>query len=212
MNEKFMGTGAFLQLFADEPEQESINLDANPDGEKTGDKKDEPAPKYTDEDVNNLIEKKFAELRLSEAERAMKVKELERAFEEYQQYVDEGGNLGFAAWFWANVKAGGSWSDLVKEAISTFTQGPDSPTDPTKKQKKGKDVSYNFNTAGNTERLAQNILGNVKKEVEKGQQTKKLRDVQNTVNNAVASRMVGQGAAPQGVGNAAPINTSWGRA
>ncbi len=61
MNEKFMGTGAFLQLFADEPEQESINLDANPDGEKTGDKKDEPAPKYTDEDVNNLIEKKFAE-------------------------------------------------------------------------------------------------------------------------------------------------------
>ena len=161
-------------------------------------------------------------------DKAIAVKQLEKAFEEYQNYVASGGKEDFAVWFAAQQDTGSGWMGLIKSLISSGALNSESlmnflfsdGTTPDKgsggnvlRGKKGsKTVGYNLNTSGNTQKLAQNILGTVKNEAEKGQQTKKLRDVQNTVNNAVASRMGGQGAAPQGTGNAAPINTSWGRA
>lgn len=161
-------------------------------------------------------------------DKAIAVKQLEKAFEEYQNYVASGGKEDFAVWFAAQQDTGNGWMGVIKTLISSGALNSESLMEflfpegntPGKKDgssilrgKKGsKTVGYNLNTSGNTQKLAQNILGTVKNEAEKGQQTKKLRDVQNTVNNAVASRMGGQGAAPQGVGNAAPINTSWGRA
>lgn len=161
-------------------------------------------------------------------DKAVAVKQLEKAFEEYQDYVASGGKDDFAVWFAAQQDTGSGWMGVIKALISSGALNSESlmnflfqdettsdkgAGDRVLRGKKGsKKVGYNMGTSGNTERLAQNILGTVKNEAEKGQQTKKLRDVQNTVNNAVASRMGGQGAAPQGTGNAAPINTSWGRA
>lgn len=161
-------------------------------------------------------------------DKVISIKQLEKAFEEYQDYVASGGKDDFAVWFAAQQDTGSGWLGVIKSLISSgalnseslmklFSQDENTPKkgagDNALRGKKGsKTVGYNMSTSGNTERLAQNILGTVKNEAEKGQQTKKLRDVQNTVNNAVASRMGGQGAAPQGTGNAAPINTSWGRA
>lgn len=183
---------------------------------------------YNMEQVITELEKNKAFKELSQADKVIAVKQLEMAFNEYQNYVATGGKEDFAVWFAAQQDTGSGWMGIVKALVSSGAINSKSlmeffsPEAESKDKgaagnilrgKKGsKTVGYNLNTSGNTQKLAQNILGAVKTEVEKGQQTKKLRDVQNTVNSAVASRMGGQGAAPQGTGNAAPINTSWGRA
>ena len=61
------------------------------------------------------------------------------------------------------------------------------------------------------------ILGSAKGQMQQQMQqqsehTKTVRDKQGTVGQALASRMGGQGAAPQGGGTAASVNTSWGNA
>lgn len=182
---------------------------------------------YNMEQVITELEKNKAFKELSQADKVIAVKQLEMAFNEYQNYVATGGKEDFAVWFAAQQDTGSGWMGIIKALVSSgainskslmelFNSGSNdvgSKADQILRGKKSnKTVGYNLNTSGNTQKLAQSILGNVKKEAEKGQQTKKLRDVQNTVNSAVASRMGGQGAAPQGTGNAAPINTSWGRA
>ena len=174
---------------------------------------------YNLEQLRTELEKNKVFKEMSEADKVLAVKQLKLAFDEYKNYVNSGGNNDFAVWFATQQDNGSGWAGIINKLISTgalnwetlrniVAPQPETPT----KTKNGKNIGYNLDTSGNTQRLAQSILGAVKTEVDKGQQTKKLRDVQNTVNNAVASRMGGQGASPQGVGNAAPVNTSWGRA
>lgn len=182
---------------------------------------------YDLEQLRTELEKNKVFKEMSEADKVLAVKQLKLAFDEYQNYVNGGGNEDFAVWFATQQDNGSGWVGIINKLISAGALNfdaidssiknlffPDTTKKPTSttKPKNGKDVGYNLDMSGSTQKLAQNILGAVKKEAEKGQQTKKLRDVQNTVNTAVASRMGGQGASPQGVGNAAPVNTSWGRA
>ncbi len=182
---------------------------------------------YDLEQLRTELEKNKAFNKMSEAQKVIAVNQLKLAFDAYKSYVNGGGNEDFAVWFSTQQDNGSGWIGIINKLISAGALNfdaidssiknlffPDTTKNPTSttKPKNGKDIGYNLNMSGNTQKLAQNILGAVKTEVKKGQQTKKLRDVQNTVNTAVASRMGGQGASPQGVGNAAPVNTSWGRA
>ena len=178
---------------------------------------------YDLEQLRAELEKNKTFKEMSEADKVIAVNQLKLAFDAYQSYVKGGGKEDFAVWFSTQQENGNGWGGLINKLISAgalnsdviknliFPDTTEKPTSTTK-PKNGKDIGYNLNMSGNTQKLAQNILGAVKTEAKKGQQTKKLRDVQNTVNTAVASRMGGQGASPQGVGNAAPVNTSWGRA
>lgn len=174
---------------------------------------------YDMERLRPELEKNRVFKEMSEADKVIAVKQLKLAFDEYQNYVNSGGNNDFAVWFATQQDNGSGWAGIINKLISTGALNWDTlnkivnpPPETPKKTKNGKDIGYNLDMSGSTQKLAQNILGAIKSEAEKGQQTKKLRDVQNTVNTAVASRMGGQGASPQGVGNAAPVNTSWGRA
>ena len=178
---------------------------------------------YSMEQILPELEKNKAFKEMSQADKALAVEQLELAFEEYQRYVSGGGKEDFAVWFATQQNNGSGWAGVIQQLISAGALNMDllnnwlSPksSDTNKKtsnKKTNKDVGYNLDTSGGTKEIAQSILGAVKTEEEKSQQTKKLRDVQSTVNNAVASRMGGQGASPQGVGNAAPVNTSWGMA
>ena len=182
---------------------------------------------YDLEQLRTELEKNKAFNKMSEAQKVIAVNQLKLAFDAYKSYVNGGGNEDFAVWFSTQQDNGSGWIGIINKLISAGALNfdaidssiknlffPDTTKNPTSttKPKNGKDIGYNLNMSGNTQKLAQNILGAVKTEAKKGQQTKKLRDVQNTVNTAVASRMGGQGASPQGVGNAAPVNTSWGRA
>ena len=176
---------------------------------------------YDLELLRTELEKNKAFKEMSLADKTLAVEQLKLAFDAYKNYVNGGGNEDFAVWFSTQQDNGSGWVGIINKLISAGALNFDAIDsnikklffpDTTKNTKNGKNIGYNLDTSGNTQKLAQNILGAVKKEAVKGQQTKKLRDVQNTVNTAVASRMGGQGASPQGVGNAAPVNTSWGRA
>lgn len=180
---------------------------------------------YDLEQLRTELEKNKAFNKMSEAQKVIAVNQLKLAFDAYKNYVNGGGNEDFAVWFSTQQDNGSGWIGIINKLISAGALNfdaidssiknlffPDTTEKPQTKSKNGKDIGYNLDMSGNTQKLAQNILGAVKTEAKKGQQTKKLRDVQNTVNTAVASRMGGQGASPQGVGNAAPVNTSWGRA
>lgn len=180
---------------------------------------------YDLEQLRTELEKNKAFNKMSEAQKVIAVNQLKLAFDAYKSYVNGGGNEDFAVWFSTQQDNGSGWIGIINKLISAGALNfdaidsslknlffPDTAKNPQTKSKNGKNIGYNLDMSGNTQKLAQNILGAVKTEAEKGQQTKKLRDVQNTVNTAVASRMGGQGASPQGVGNAAPVNTSWGRA
>lgn len=180
---------------------------------------------YDLEQLRTELEKNKAFNKMSEAQKVIAVNQLKLAFDAYKSYVKGGGNEDFAVWFSTQQDNGSGWIGIINKLISAGALNfdaidssiknlffPDTTEKPQTKSKNGKNIGYNLDMSGNTQKLAQNILGAVKTEAKKGQQTKKLRDVQNTVNTAVASRMGGQGASPQGVGNAAPVNTSWGRA
>lgn len=180
---------------------------------------------YDLEQLRTELEKNKAFNKMSEAQKVIAVNQLKLAFDAYKNYVNGGGNEDFAVWFSTQQDNGSGWIGIINKLISAGALNfdaidssiknlffPGTTEKPQTKSKNGKNIGYNLDMSGNTQKLAQNILGAVKTEAEKGQQTKKLRDVQNTVNTAVASRMGGQGASPQGVGNAAPVNTSWGRA
>lgn len=73
------------------------------------------------------------------------------------------------------------------------------------------------NTSGMGSGLAGGILDSIlasgKGQMQQqSERTKTARDKQGTVGQALASRLGGQGAAPQGGGTAASVNTSWGKA
>ena len=77
----------------------------------------------------------------------------------------------------------------------------------------GPGVSYSLDTKGKTDSIFDSILKGMESENAMAQvDPKVIRDKQGTVQNVLASRMGGQGAAPQGGGTAQPVNPSWGQA
>ena len=77
----------------------------------------------------------------------------------------------------------------------------------------GPGVSYNIDTKGKTDSIIDSVLKGMENENATAQVDPTVtRDKQGAVQNALASRLGGQGAAPQGGGTAQPVNSSWGQA
>lgn len=169
---------------------------------------------YATEMLKPALDKAILDGKIKMTERAQAVEALEKAFEEYKRYTSEGGHEDFAVWFssqnvntngWAGIiqsllNAGALNWDTIKEAVNGGKAGSG-----------GKSTGLLDSPLLDTKLfggLADSLLAKGGKQ---SPNTKNLRDVQNTVNNAiVASRMGGQKAAPQGIGNAQPVNKSWG--
>lgn len=178
---------------------------------------------YAIEQIAPELDKAVLEGKLKMAEKAQSVKALETAFEEYQRYVGEGGHEDFAVWFATQSNNGSGWAgiiqtllssgalnwDMIKEAVmggkkdSAPKGGKTSAID-----KQAFDPKDLLKTNGKFAELANGLLQNSKTQSD---DIKVARDKASVVGNALASRMGGQGA-PQGPGNAQPVNTSWGRA
>lgn len=177
---------------------------------------------YAMEQIIPEIDKAILDGKIKMADRARAVEGLEMAFTEYKRYMAEGGHDDFAAWFASQQSSGNDWVSVIKmlvgagalnwDSLKGLFGGEKSDTDtPAPKGKKGAflDPKSILNTSGKFTELAKNVLENGMKQSE---ETKIARDKANTVGNALASRLGGRGAAPQGTGNAAPVNTSWGNA
>lgn len=179
---------------------------------------------YAMEQIMPEIDKAILDGKIKMADRARAVEGLEMAFTEYKRYMAEGGHEDFAAWFASQQSSGNDWVSIVKMLISAGALNWDSlknwASGENKEAPKGgktsaADKTQTFdpksllNTNGKFGQLVKGILENGKKQSDK---TKVARDKANVVGNALASRMGGQQQpAPQGTGNAAPVNTSWGR-
>lgn len=170
------------------------------------------------------IEKAIADGHLEANKKAWAMEGLEQAFEEYQRYTSTPGHGDFAAWYTMQEANGNDWFSIVKALVGAgalnwdslrawFTGGKEAP------KPNGKDTGMNTQQApdlngilgngGKFTEMAKGVMDNAKKQSE---ETKIARDKASVVGNALASRMGGQASAPQGTGNAAPVNTSWGKA
>lgn len=168
--------------------------------------------KYAVEQLVPALDKAILDGKLKMNERAQSVQALEMAFEEYQSYVSQGGKEDFAVWFASQSSNGNGWFSIIQSLINAGALNWDTIKDAMKGGSgDGKKTSLLDTPVIDTKLfggLADSLLA---KGNQKPKASKNLRDVQDTVNNAiVASRMGGQKPAPQGVGNAQPVNKSWG--
>lgn len=172
---------------------------------------------YTVEQLIPALDKAILDGKLKMNERAQAVEALEMAFEEYQNYVGQGGKEDFAVWFASqNVNSNGwfgiiqtllsngalNW-DMIKDAVMG---GKDANPAPSGKKGAMLDPKSVIDTSGIVSGLAQGLLQNSKTQ---GDEITRLKNKQGAVNDALASR--GQGLALQGNGTASPVNKSWGR-
>lgn len=172
---------------------------------------------YTVEQLIPALDKAILDGKLKMNERAQAVEALEMAFEEYQNYVGQGGKENFAVWFASqNVNSNGwfgiiqtllsngalNW-DMIKDAVMG---GKDANPAPSGKKGAMLDPKSVIDTSGIVSGLAQGLLQNSKTQ---GDEITRLKNKQGAVNDALASR--GQGLALQGNGTASPVNKSWGR-
>jgi len=172
---------------------------------------------YTVEQLIPALDKAILDGKLKMNERPQAVEALEMAFEEYQNYVGQGGKEDFAVWFASqNVNSNG-WFGIIQTLLSTGALNWDMIKDavmggkdanPAPKGKKGAmlDPKSVIDTSGIVSGLAQGLLQNSKTQ---GDEITRLKNKQGAVNDALASR--GQGLALQGNGTASPVNKSWGR-
>jgi len=172
---------------------------------------------YTVEQLIPALDKAILDGKLKMNERPQAVEALEMAFEEYQNYVGQGGKEDFAVWFASqNVNSNG-WFGIIQTLLSTGALNWDMIKDavmggkdanPAQKGKKGAmlDPKSVIDTSGIVSGLAQGLLQNSKTQ---GDEITRLKNKQGAVNDALASR--GQGLALQGNGTASPVNKSWGR-
>ena len=160
------------------------------------------------------LKKQDAFMNLSEKEKEISVRALEKAFEEYRRYASNGGGDDFRVWFTAQTANGGSgWASVISSLIQAGALNWDSivkafgstqtPT-PSKKSP----VSFNLGTQGQTNDLMASILKSQSDEITAKQSTPQVaKDKQNTVNQVLASRTGVQGA-PQG--QALKTGQGWG--
>ena len=151
---------------------------------------------------------------LDKYDKALAVDALYEAFQEYQKHSNEG---DFAVWFTTQQDNGSGWAGIIKTLINAGALNFDqlSPTimDFLGLNKKP-GVSYNIDTKGKTDSLIDSVLKGMESEKATAQVDPTVtRDKQGAVQNALASRIGGQGGgAPQGGGTAQPVNPSWGQA
>ena len=150
---------------------------------------------------------------LDSTDKAMLVEGLYNAF---QTYKTHSGNADFATWYATQLENGGGWAGLVKYLFSVGALNADRLSPMLKKflgVPEGPGVSYNIDTKGKTDSIIDSVLKGMEGENATAQvDPKVVRDKQGAVQNALASRLGGQGAAPQGGGTAQPVNPSWGQA
>lgn len=151
---------------------------------------------------------------LDSTDKALAVDALYKAFQEYQKHSDEG---DFAVWFTTQQDNGSDWAGLIKYLLSAGALNSNMLNNVFKKflgGSEGPGVSYNIDTKGKTDSLIDSVLkgmGNGDDALAKANPTV-TRDKQGAVQNALASRLGQQGAAPQGGGTAQPVNPGWGQA
>lgn len=172
---------------------------------------------YTVEQLMPALDKAIIDGKLKINERAQAVEALEMAFEEYQNYVGQGGKEDFAVWFASQNISGNGWFGIIQALLSNGALNWDMIKDavmggkdakPAQSGKKGAmlDPKSVIDTSGIVSGLAQGLLQNSKTQ---GDEITRLKNKQGAVNDALASR--GQGLALQGNGTASPVNKSWGR-
>ena len=150
---------------------------------------------------------------LDSTDKAMLVEGLYNAF---QTYKTHSGDADFATWYATQLENGGGWAGLVKYLFSVGALNADKISPMLKKflgVPEGPGVSYNIDTKGKTDSIIDSVLKGMESENATAQvDPKVVRDKQGAVQNALASRLGGQGVAPQGGGTAQPVNPSWGQA
>ena len=164
-----------------------------------------------------LTEKGLKEM--SADDRKIVVEQLERAFEEYQRYVNSGNKGDFATWFTAQqaTQNGGGWANLISGliqagALNAETLGSffnnlimgGSNSKPGTPSKKSGPVS--LNTGGKTNDLIQSVLSATAQQSADQMQTdvNSLRSKQDVVNNAVASHLPKAGTQGQALASGKP--------
>ena len=150
---------------------------------------------------------------LDSTDKAMLVEGLYNAFQTYKTHSGDG---DFATWYATQLENGGGWAGLVKYLFSVGALNADRISPMLKKflgVPEGPGVSYNIDTKGKTDSIIDSVLKGMESENATAQvDPKVVRDKQGAVQNALASRLGKQGAAPQGGGTAQPVNPSWGQA
>lgn len=175
---------------------------------------------YTVEQLIPALDKAILDGKLKMNERPQAVEALEMAFEEYQNYVGQGGKEDFAVWFASqNVNSNG-WFGIIQTLLSTGALNWDMIKDavmggkdakPTPSGKKGAMLEKDSSGGLGNSILAsviQNALSSGKGQAE--QQTQKVNAARDK--QGLLASIKGQGnGAPQVTGTANPVNKSWGR-
>lgn len=150
---------------------------------------------------------------LESNEKALVVDALYKAFQRYKEYSGEG---DFATWYATQLENGNGWAGIVRTLLQTGALNYEKFSPTLRKFfgiPEGPGVSYSLDTKGKTGSIIDSVLKGMESENATAQVDQKVvRDKQGAVQNALASRLGGQGAAPQGGGTAQPVNSSWGQA
>lgn len=176
---------------------------------------------YTVEQLMPALDKAILDGKIKMNERAQSVEALEMAFEEYQNYVNQGGKEDFAVWFASQNISNNGWFGIIQALLSNGALNWDMIKDamsggkdanPAKSGKKGamleKDSSGGI---GNSilSSIIKNALASGKGQAE--QQTQKVNAARDK--QGLLASIKGQGnGAPQVTGTANPVNKSWGKA
>lgn len=168
---------------------------------------------YNLEQLKPVLEQDKFIKELNANDKALMVDALYKAFQEYKTHA---GEADFATWYATQLENGNGWAGVVKTLIQAGALNFDKISPMLKKflgTPEGPGVSYNIDTKGKTDSIIDSVLKGMESENATAQiDPKVVRDKQGTVQNVLASRMGGQGAAPQGGGTAQPVNSSWGQA
>lgn len=175
---------------------------------------------YAVEQLVPALDKAILDGNLKMNERAQAVEALEMAFEEYQNYVGQGGKEDFAVWFASQNVNGNGWFGIIQTLLSTGALNWDMIKDavmggkdanPAPKGKEGAMLEKDSSGGLGNSILAsviQNALSSGKGQAE--QQTQKVNAARDK--QGLLASIKGQGnGAPQVTGTANPVNKSWGR-
>lgn len=183
---------------------------------------------YTLEQLFPEIENEKLKRQFQRMDKAEAVQALRNSFRAFQgDGGDPDDEAAFKAWFTAQtakespnsimgilgtlIQAGAlNWDSLKDWVSGQVKDGAKNAGAPLSKAENNTGGGMGSGLAGG---ILDSILASAKGQMQQqSEHTKTARDKQGTVGQALASRLGGQGAAPQGGGTAASVNTSWGKA
>lgn len=183
---------------------------------------------YTLEQLFPEIENEKLKRQFQRMDKAEAVQALRNSFRAFQgDGGDPDDEAAFKAWFTAQtakespnsvmgilgtlIQAGAlNWDSLKDWVSGQAKDGAKKAGIPLSKAENNTSGGMGSGLAGG---ILDSILTSAKGQMQQqSEHTKTVRDKQGTVGQALASRLGGQGAAPQGGGTAAHVNTSWGKA